>query len=193
MSAGMEPISDIQPPVVPNHRQLLWRLALVVPLMFAFAVWVLPPLYDAFCQLTGLNGRIVERVAADKARPLDLGRTVEMQFLADVDRALPWQFAAKEPVLELHPGQIVTTHFLVRNLSDKVVVGRAVPSISPELATRYIKKSECFCFREQRLQPGEVREMPLVFYVDPELPRHVGTVTLAYRFYNITDKASVMP
>lgn len=193
MSERTEPISEVQAPVVPDHRRLLWRLALVVPVMFAFAVWVLPPLYDAFCQLTGLNGRMVERVAADQARPLDLGRTVELQFLADVDRDLSWQFEAKEPVLELHPGEIVTTRFVVRNLSDKVVVGRAVPSISPEEATRHIKKSECFCFREQRLQPGEVREMPLVFYVDPELPRHVGTVTMAYRFYNITDKASVTP
>lgn len=193
MRASLEPIKAAPAPVVPDHRRLLLRLGLVVPLMFAFAVWVLPPLYDAFCELTGLNGRLVQRVGAADARPVEQGRTVEMQFLADVDRALPWQFRPKEPVLELHPGQIVTTRFVVRNMSDKVVVGRAVPSISPEEATRHIKKSECFCFREQTLQPGEEREMPLVFYVDPELPRHVGTVTLAYRFYNTTDKASATP
>ncbi|HEX6592358.1 MAG TPA: cytochrome c oxidase assembly protein [Moraxellaceae bacterium] len=173
-----------EPTMAEKNRRLLVKLALVVAGMFVFAVFVMPPLYDAFCEITGLNGKGSGKAAAAPARADDT-RSVNVEFLVDTDAALPWEFRKGVAALDVHPGEITKTLFFVKNLDSKAVTGRAVPSISPSEAAQYFKKTECFCFREQRLEGGAEKEMPMVFYVDPALPRHITTITLSYKFYNM--------
>lgn len=170
-----------------NHRLLL-RLGAVVVGMFVFAVFIMPPIYDAFCELTGLNGKGVNKPAA-ASTAVDASRTLNMEFLVATDKALDWDFRYETPAVRVHPGTITKTMFFVKNRDSKAIIGRAVPSISPNEAARYVKKTECFCFREQRLEAGEEKAMPMIFYIDPAIPKHITTVTLSYKFYNLTDQA----
>lgn len=173
--------------VADRNRRLLLKLGAVVVGMFGFAVFVMPPLYDAFCELTGLNGKVSGKAAAPTAQ-VDDSRRLTMQFLVDTDKALPWDFQYETPSVRVFPGQITKTMFFVKNRDSQAITGRAVPSISPAEAARYVKKTECFCFREQRLEAGEGKAMPMIFYVDPAIPRHITTVTLSYKFFKLTDQ-----
>lgn len=170
-----------------KNRRLLLRLGMVVVGMFVFAVFLMPPIYDAFCELTGLNGKGSTRAAVASTR-VDDSRTLTMEFLVDTDKALPWDFTRGTTAVQVHPGQITKTMFFVKNRDSQAITGRAVPSISPGEAAKYVKKTECFCFREQRLAAGEGKAMPMIFYVDPAIPEHITTVTLSYKFYNLTDQ-----
>lgn len=170
-----------------KNRRLLLKLGTVVVAMFVFAVFLMPPIYDAFCELTGLNGKGSGKAAAASAQ-VDASRVVTLQFLVDTDKALPWDFRQETAAVRVHPGQITKTMFFVKNRDDQAITGRAIPSISPGEAARYVKKTECFCFREQQLAAGEGKTMPMIFYIDPAIPRHITTVTLSYKFYNLTDQ-----
>lgn len=174
--------------VAERNRRLLVKLAVVVVAMFGFAVFVMPPMYDAFCELTGLNGKVAGKAAAPTV-PVDTSRTLTMEFLVDTDKALPWDFRHEDAAVTVNPGQITKTMFFVKNRDSRAITGRAVPSISPSEAARFVKKTECFCFREQRLEAGEGKEMPVIFYIDPAIPRHITTITLSYKFFNLTDQA----
>lgn len=164
-----------------QRRQLRYLLLGVVG-MFVFAVFAMPPIYRVFCELTGLNGKPSGMAASAAIRP-ELDRVVTVEFVTSVDAALPWQFAGERRVIEVHPGEIHRVNFRVRNLSDQAVTGRAIPSVAPANGASHLKKTECFCFREQTLAAGAEADMPLIFYIDPDLPRQIRTVTLAYRFY----------
>ena len=96
---------------------------------------------------------------------------------------LGWNFYPKQPSIKLHPGQIETVIFVAKNTTTEVVVGRAVPSVTPGVAAANLKKIECFCFVNQSLKPGEEKEMPLRFFVSPELPKDVSDMTLSYSFF----------
>lgn len=156
--------------------------------MFVFAVFIMPPIYDVFCELTGLNGKGASK-AAVASTVVDADRTLTMEFLVATDKALPWDFRYEAPAVRVHPGAITKTMFFVKNRDSKAVTGRAVPSVSPNEAARFVKKTECFCFREQRLEAGEEMAMPMIFYIDPAIPKHITTVTLSYKFYKLTDQA----
>lgn len=175
------------PTTAEQNRRLLRRLAVVVVAMFLFAVFVMPPLYNVFCEITGLNGKGSNTAAAAPAA-LDAARMVNVEFLVDTDRELPWDFRQEVPALRVHPGQITRTLFHVKNRDSQAITGRAVPSISPSEAAQYFKKTECFCFREQRLEGGAEKAMPMIFYIDPAMPRHITTVTLSYKFYKTPNK-----
>lgn len=171
-----------------KNRRLLRKLGVVVVAMFVFAVFIMPPLYDVFCEMTGLNGKGGAKAAA-LSTSVDVDRAVTMEFLVATDKALPWDFRYEVPAVKVHPGAITKTMFFVKNRDSRAITGRAVPSISPNEAARYVKKTECFCFREQRLEAGEEKAMPMIFYIDPAIPKHITTVTLSYTFYNLTDQA----
>ena len=96
---------------------------------------------------------------------------------------LPWEIRPLEPAIELHPGELRTTRFLVRNLSDQTIVGQAVPSVSPTVAARHFRKLDCFCFTQQTLAPGESREMALTFIIDGDIGDEISELTLAYAFF----------
>jgi len=164
------------------NQRVVWRALGVAAGAFAFA-FALVPLYRLACEkLFGitLSG---EPAAAVSFEP-DLSRTVMVQFDTTVNSRLPWEFRAEQNAIAVHPGQVTEAIFYARNDSPGVIVGQAVPSVAPSDASRYFNKTECFCFTEQLLAPGEERAMPVRFVVDPALPAHVSTLTLSYTFYN---------
>ena len=159
-------------------RKLIWMV--IGSLLFAFA---LVPLYDVLCTLTGLNGKTNNTAAVLSTAKVDETRWVNVQFTTNVMPGLGWNFYPKQASLKLHPGKIETVIFIAKNTTNEVVVGRAVPSITPGIAASNLKKIECFCFVNQSLKPGEEKEMPLRFFVSPELPRDVSDMTLSYAFF----------
>lgn len=176
-----------------KNRKLIVKLVLVVIGMFAFATLILPPLYDAFCDLTGLNGK-VELKAADAptaAKSSDLagtGETVRAQFTTKVDKAIPWHFESKTKSIDVVPGEPVTLSFVATNLAKTGMSGRAVPSVTPAQATGYLRKMECFCFQEQYLEAGETKDMPLQFYFAEDIPEEIKEVTLSYTLYKMENQ-----
>ncbi len=157
--------------------------------MFIFAVLVLPPMYEVLCDLTGLNGKVSLKQFDIGARSGDTAeRMITVQFVADVDPKADWAFKPKTRSMKVFIGQTHQTSFFVRNPNREAVITQAIPSVSPAQATLYLKKAQCFCFEQQQLAAGEAKEMGLIFYVDPDIPEHLTTITLAYRLYDITDR-----
>lgn len=166
-----------------GKKRTLRQALVIVALMSVFA-FALVPLYGLLCDLTGLNGKTRnERAEAINIEP-DLSRTVTVEFIASVNESMPWDFHPAVSRMEVHPGQMYKTSFYARNRTDNVMVGQAIPSVTPGLAALHFKKTECFCFTEQQFGAGEGRDMPLLFMVDNELPEDIGTVTLAYTFFD---------
>jgi cytochrome c oxidase assembly protein subunit 11 len=176
-----------------KNRRLAWRLSLIVVagLVFGFA---LAPLYEVMCKAIGLNGRAdTTATAVEKSLKVDKTRWVTVIFTGNTMPGLSWSFSPTENSVRVHPGEIKLTTYLVKNNSGESVTGVAVPSVSPELASLYFKKIECFCFNQQALHAGESKQLPLRFYVSPDLPDDVNTVTLSYAFYNSVAKLSEAP
>ena len=168
-----------------NHGPLLRKLALVVLVMFGFA-FALVPLYDVFCRITGLNGKTAVQPATTERAVIDSKRTIQIEFLAHADTRMPWQFSGETARLSVRPGEMKLVNYRVFNPTDRTMIGQAVPSVSPGPAAAYLKKVECFCFNRQELQAGESKLMPLKFYVAPDLPDNINTITLSYSLYDIT-------
>jgi cytochrome c oxidase assembly protein subunit 11 len=165
------------------NRRIVTRLAVVVLGMFGFG-FALVPLYDVFCQVTGLNGK-TGRIELEEAlsETVDADRMVTVEFLSTVNSELPWEFRPVVKKVRVHPGAVTEVKYYARNLTDNSVTGQAVPSLAPGQAARYFNKTECFCFTQQTLGPRESRDMPLRFVVDPDLPAEIRTVSLSYTFY----------
>lgn len=166
------------------NRKLVRRLLWVVggAALFAFA---LVPLYDVLCKITGFNGKTeVTPAQIAKSMKVDESRWVTVEFIGSTMSGLAWDFYPKQSSMKVHPGQIELATFFAKNVTNRPATGQAVPSVSPGKAAQYFKKIECFCFQRQELKPGESREMPLTFYVSPELPESVETITLSYAFYS---------
>tara|TARA_R110002072_G_scaffold21902_7_gene77225 strand:+ start:1588 stop:2166 length:579 start_codon:yes stop_codon:yes gene_type:complete len=159
------------------------KLFVFAACMFGFG-YVLVPIYDLLCDVTGLNGKTgeVSQVEAE-AKYVDMDRLVTVEFDTNVNPALPWKFEASEFKMNVHPGAIAEAVFVVENTSDKPVVGQAVPSLVPPLASLYFDKTECFCFTTQLLEPGERKEMVVRYVVGSELPENISTMTLSYTFF----------
>lgn len=157
--------------------------------MFGFG-FALVPLYDVLCNWTGFNGRSSGMsVAADVAEQPDNTRTVTVEFLTTVNGGQPWAFAPDVQRLEVHPGKLYTVNFTAQNPHDAAAMAQAVPSIAPWNAARYLKKTECFCFRQQVFAALEEKHMPVRFMLERELPAEVDTVTLSYTFFDVTQLA----
>ena len=170
-----------------SHRRLALKLGGVVMAMFAFG-YALVPLYDVFCELTGINGK-TGRAEANVQRSVDRQRTITVEFMSTTGKGLPWEFRPTVKRMQVHPGETVETAYYARNTANERIVGQAVPSVAPNVAASYFKKIECFCFTQQTLAPGEEKTMPVRYVVDARVPADVHTITLAYTFFN-TDKQS---
>lgn len=175
----------------PRNASLVSKLLLLTLGMFGFG-YLLVPIYDVFCEITGLGGRTGDQAAAVALEP-DLDRLVTIEFVASVNEGAPWEFRPSVSRIQVHPGQMYQTSFFARNQTDAFLVGHAVPSVAPGQAARYLQKTECFCFNQQDFNAGESKDMPVVFYLDPELPEHVDTVTLSYTFFTRDRLAAVAP
>ena len=162
-------------------------LSLAVVAMFGFAIFVMPPLYDVFCELTGIGGKT--EGPYQEAQPLvDDAREVRVQFVATNNGSMPWQFKPMTYEVKVNPGQPTEVEFYAKNPTRRDMVAQAVPNVTPTNAAAFLNKTECFCFNRQELKAGEEAKLGLVFFVDPELPRSVNTLTLSYTLFDITEQ-----
>jgi len=167
------------------NRKVALRLVLVAVVMFGFgfALW---PLYNVFCDLTGLGGRSIQ-IAHDASDAQVSDREIRIRFLATTNSALPWKFQPEEKTKTVHLGELSNTTFVAMNSSNKPLLGQATYNVVPPEASLYFVKTECFCFTQQLLLAQESREMPVYFYLQADLPEHIREVTLAYTFYPVDD------
>ena len=170
-----------------SNSRVIKRLVLVVFSMFGFG-FALVPLYDVFCDITGLNGKTNDIAVAYADDGIDTSRTIKVQFITRMAKGIPWQFEPVVNEISVHPGEMKFVNFYAKNKSQQDIIGQAVPSVSPGLAAGYFQKIECFCFTQQPLKGGEEVEMGLQFYVDLDLPADINTLTLSYTLYDISNK-----
>ena len=165
-----------------DNRSLVGKLLLLAVAMFGFG-YLLVPLYNVFCEITGFGGRTNAVAVAGEENP-DFTRSIRVEFVTTVNEYAPWEFAAERDSMEVTPGKMYYASFTAKNLTGETKVAQAVPSVAPISASGHFKKIECFCFTSQEFQANEERAMPLQFIVDPDLPEYVDTITLQYTFYD---------
>jgi cytochrome c oxidase assembly protein subunit 11 len=168
-----------------ENRTILRKLVVVAVLMFGFG-WALIPIYRKICEVTGVNLLTSKDPAAEaRARntQVDTSRTIVVEF--DANRQGPWRFKPQRNHITVHPGELVHVDYDLVNLEDRAMAGQAIPSYAPMQSARYFQKLECFCFKQQVLAAGETRRFPVVFFVDPDLPKDVTQITLSYTFFEV--------
>ncbi|WP_394129229.1 cytochrome c oxidase assembly protein [Shewanella maritima] len=170
-----------------SNRKLLTLLVLGCVGMFGFG-FALVPLYDVLCDALGINGKTSSTASTYEAVVVDKNRLITVEFIAHVQSGMAWEFTPQVNRIEVHPGELTHAKFLAHNLSTKDTVGQAIPSVSPGQGAAYFNKTECFCFNQQPLAASATAELPLIFYVDPDLPESINTLTLSYTLFDITDK-----
>jgi cytochrome c oxidase assembly protein subunit 11 len=180
-----------------DNRQMGRKLALVVVLMFGFG-YALVPMYRAICNALGINVLSISELNAsgdEAARnangQVDLTRSVTIEF--DANARGPWDFKPAQRSLTVHPGELATVMYEFRNRQDRTMAAQAIPSYAPAQAMAHFNKLECFCFNEYTLQPGESKQWPVVFVIDPKLPKDVHTITLSYTFFEVGGKIPAAP
>ncbi|WP_386077718.1 cytochrome c oxidase assembly protein [Vreelandella sp. F11] len=165
-------------------RRTVIRTVAVLVGMFGFA-FALVPLYDVFCQITGLNGKVDATAQSIVHEEVDDSRYINVQFITRGSPGLPWRMSVEMRQMSVHPGQMAEVDFTFTNNSRSESWGRAVPSVSPSTATTHLRKISCFCFQEQQLQGNERLTIPLVFQLARDLPDDINTITLVYTLYPV--------
>lgn len=163
---------------------MLGKLVVVAVAMFGFG-YAMVPVYKQMCELLGINvlTQADGTVKLDANTQVDKTRTITVEF--DANSQGPWRFRPTQRSIQVHPGELATILYEVVNTQPRTVQAQAIPSYAPQSATPHFKKIECFCFKQQTLGPNEARQMPVVFFIDPALPREVKTITLSYTFFEI--------
>jgi cytochrome c oxidase assembly protein subunit 11 len=165
------------------HRQMVVKLLFLAVAMFGFG-FALVPLYKKICEVTGINVLTkVDEGARSFARntQVDTSRRITVEF--DANSRGSWRFMPERRSIDVHPGELVTIDYELVNVESRAMTGQAIPSYLPQQSTRYFRKLECFCFKEQALEANETRRFPVVFVIDPALPGDVHTITLSYTFF----------
>jgi cytochrome c oxidase assembly protein subunit 11 len=180
-----------------DNRRMMTKLGVVALAMFGFG-YALVPMYRTICDALGINVLSVsERVTgagltaagARKANTqVDTTRTITVEF--DANARGPWEFKPAVSSVQVHPGEMATVMYEFRNTQNRTMAAQAIPSYAPMNAGAHFNKLECFCFNEYTLKPGESKQWPVVFYVDPKLPRDVTTITLSYTFFEVAGKVA---
>ena len=166
------------------------KLALVAALMLGFG-YILVPLYDVFCDITGLRFTSDSAELVPQEIVVDESRLVTVEFDITRNQDMPWDIRPESRRIEVHPGQVYTTSYLAKNPTSAMMVGQAIPSVTPYAANKHLIKTECFCFNSQQIEPGQEVQMPLSFMLNPKLPKDVEVVTLSYTFFDITNTAEL--
>jgi len=161
---------------------LALRLGAAAVVMFGFG-FALVPLYDIFCEITGIRTEIKAASAEQIIEQPEASRTITLELVASTSNSAPWEFTPVADSIEVQTGLLQETEYFAKNLSGRDIVGTATPDVVPREAGRYLKKIECFCFTEQYFAEGEGRNMPVRFYIEPDLPSHIDTITLAYTLH----------
>ena len=168
-----------------QNKKMVTKLMIIVVAMFGFG-FALVPLYDVFCDLTGLNGRTSSTAAVYESVDIDQSRLVTVSFITRTNTGMPWHFSVETQQVKVHPGEINQVNFSVTNPTNRVIVGQTIPSVSPGTAALYLNKTECFCFEQQILKAGEQVTMPMRFFVDPQIPQDITYFTVQYTLYDVT-------
>jgi cytochrome c oxidase assembly protein subunit 11 len=193
MDIAPQPTSKAAPrqiaPRLGRDALVAWICGLVVVLMVG-AAYAAVPFYNWFCRATGFNGTTQVATSAPSAGPL--ARTIAVRFDSNVAGGLPWKFEPEKTEIEVKIGEVVTVYYTVTNQSARATTGQAAYNVAPLTVGAYFQKINCFCFTEQTMAPGEKREMPVVFYVDPAVVADhdndtLNTITLSYTFYPVRD------
>lgn len=168
-----------------ENRRLSRRLALVAVGMFGFG-FALVPFYNQICAALGVNN-IEQKAEAPANSQIDYSRSVVIELDSNAHN-MPWRFRPTVRHITVHPGELATVEYEIVNVRGGPVTGQAVPSYGPQIAGEYFKKIECFCFTQQTLAAGETRRLPVVFVVDPKLPRDVSTIAISYTFFEVAGR-----
>lgn len=172
-----------------SHTRLVIYLAILVIGMFGFG-FALVPIYNSLCKTFGINGKTNAQAIAyvSSEDKIARDRVILVEFVATNNSSIPWAFYPKVRKLRAHPGEIAKLAFYAENKSDHRMTVQAIPSVTPGIAAKYLKKTECFCFTQQTLNGHEAMDMPLLFHLDKDLPKNVHTVTLSYTLFDVTDR-----
>ena len=186
--------------ILADNRRMLGKLLVVAAVMFGFG-YALVPMYRAICEALGINvlslaeqriatGSWTGRQAAANSQ-VDTTRTITVEF--DANARGPWDFKPAQRSLQVHPGEMTTVMYEFKNIQNRTMAAQAIPSYAPRQASPYFNKLECFCFNEYILAPGEAKQWPVVFIIDPKLPKDVSTITLSYTFFEVGGKVPAAP
>lgn len=179
-----------------ENRRMVGKLAVVAAGMFAFG-YALIPIYKHICEITGINILALgekEVPGGSTARAntqVDTSRTITVEF--DANARGPWSFKPAQGMLKVHPGELATVMYEFQNVQDRRMSAQAIPSYAPRNAAPYFNKLECFCFNQYTLEPGEKKQWPVAFVIDPKLPKDVTTITLSYTFFEVGGKVPPPP
>jgi len=182
------------------NSHMLKKLLVVAAGMFAFG-YALVPLYQTICEVTGINilalgerempGTGSARAKLPRNSQVDETRTITVEF--DANARGPWEFKPAQRSIQVHPGEVVTVMYEFQNVQNRTMAAQAIPSYAPRQAAQHFNKLECFCFNQYTLAPGEKKEWPVVFVVDPKLSKDVSTITLSYTFFEVGGKTPAAP
>jgi cytochrome c oxidase assembly protein subunit 11 len=179
-----------------ENLKMVGKLGVITLGMFAFG-YALVPLYKAICEATGINVLALTERAVPGAQPkvlntqVDRSRTITVEF--DVNSRGPWHFKPAVRTLQVHPGELTTVLYEFQNIQNRTMAAQAIPSYAPTQAASHFNKLECFCFTQYTLAPGEKKEWPVAFVIDPKLPKDVTTITLSYTFFEVGGKVPAAP
>ncbi|HWP18710.1 MAG TPA: cytochrome c oxidase assembly protein [Burkholderiaceae bacterium] len=181
-----------------DNRRMVAKLAVIAVAMFGFG-YALVPMYRAICEALGINvlslsERQVPGMGGGKSAAntqVDTSRTITVEF--DANARGPWEFKPAVSSVTVHPGELATVMYEFRNVQNRPMAAQAIPSYAPKQATAHFNKLECFCFTEHTLAPGESKQWPVVFVIDPKLPKDVTTITLSYTFFEVGGKVPPAP
>ena len=169
-----------------GSKKTIRTLCFAVLGMFTFS-FALVPLYNVFCEVTGLNGKIELRATNDTNIEIENGRDVSIQFVSHNNEEMPWTFEPSKDSIKIKTGKYHTATFYVKNPTDRTMIAQAIPSVAPSNAASHLKKLECFCFEEQELAPGEDALLPVRLIFDDKLPSAINSVVLSYTIFDVTD------
>ena len=183
--------------LVRDNWRMVGKLAVVTALMFGFG-YALVPIYKSICKALGINVLSLAEIgvqggsrATYKSTQIDLSRPITIEF--DANSRGPWEFKPAMRSVVVHPGELTTVMYEFRNVQNRTMAAQAIPSYAPMQAMPYFNKLECFCFNEYTLKPGESKQWPVVFVIDPKLSRDVKTITLSYTFFEVGGKVPAEP
>ncbi len=173
-----------------KHTKLLITLTVIVLGMFAFG-FALVPIYNSLCKTLNINGKTNQQaIAYDANTKIARDRDVVVEFVATNNGGVPWEFYPQKTKIKVHPGEMAKLAFYAENKTNNRMTVQAIPSVTPGVAAKYLKKTECFCFTQQTLNGHEAMDMPLLFHLDIDLPANVKTITLAYTLFDVTNRVN---
>jgi cytochrome c oxidase assembly protein subunit 11 len=179
-----------------ENRKMVGKLVVVAAGMFAFG-YALIPIYKHICELTGINilalgeKQVPGGSTASANTQVDRTRTITVEF--DANARGPWMFRPAQASMQVHPGELATVMYEFQNVQDHRMAAQAIPSYAPRQASAHFNKLECFCFNQYTLEPGERKQWPVAFVIDPRLPKDVTTITLSYTFFEVGGKTPAAP